>query len=213
MLSGGGTKSLVQSVGGGLHKTSAALSPEDWDKLEESAERIQKSIVGSLKTILHEVQDVLGNPSLASAGGGGVTIGGGARSEEDEAQRDRASRGGEDTVQAFRALAQQRKADYEDFIACMRQSSAFDLRAKVQRFCKALLEGKRFERQDTADMVQQAMGEFEAILLQHPLWSSRSEEAQERSLDALEHYIMMRLHKRIFAVPQAATPPPRHRRA
>lgn len=45
------------------------------DKLEESAERIQKSIVGSLKTILNEVQDALGNPSkspLGACGGGGA---------------------------------------------------------------------------------------------------------------------------------------------
>ena len=61
--------------------------------------------------------------------------------------REGASRGGQETVKAFRALAQKRKADYDDFIACMRQSSAFGLRAKVQRFCKALLEGQRYSRQ------------------------------------------------------------------
>lgn len=157
-------------------------------------------------------------------------------------------------MQAFRALARKRKAAYEEFIACMRQSSAFDLRAKVQRFCKALLEGQRYSRQETVDIVQQvsdwcmlcrslgrrpgaaldtrvhacrgrgvfyvryharaqirglrrlanargkqAMGEFEDILLQHPLWATRSQEAQESALDALEHYVMTRLHKRIFA--------------
>jgi hypothetical protein len=69
--------------------------------------------------------------------------------------REGASRGGEETVQAFRALARKRKAAYEEFIACMRQSSAFDLRAKVQRFCKALLEGQRYSRQETVDIVQQ----------------------------------------------------------
>eukprot|EP00277_Geminigera_cryophila_P046727 CAMPEP_0173064294 /NCGR_PEP_ID=MMETSP1102-20130122/4912_1 /TAXON_ID=49646 /ORGANISM="Geminigera sp., Strain Caron Lab Isolate" /LENGTH=54 /DNA_ID=CAMNT_0013931297 /DNA_START=113 /DNA_END=274 /DNA_ORIENTATION=+ len=42
-------------------KTKTALSTEEWDKIEESAERIQKSIVGSLKNILNEVQDALGN--------------------------------------------------------------------------------------------------------------------------------------------------------
>jgi len=43
------------------------------------------------------------------------------------------------------------------------------------------------------------MGEFEDMLLQHPLWATRSQEAQESALDALEHYVMTRLHKRIFA--------------
>lgn len=81
----------------------------------------------------------------------------------------------------------------------MRQSSAFDLRAKVQRFCKTLLEGQRYTRQETVDIVQHAMGDFEDILLQHPLWAARSQEEQESALDALEHYIMTRLHKRIFA--------------
>ena len=201
---GGSTRSLVQSVSG-ITKTSAALSTEEWDKLEESAERIQKSIVGSLKTILHEVQDVLGNPNQGplAKSGDGVPIGEGGNAI-DEANREGASRGGQETIKAFRALAQQRKADYEDFIACMRQSSAFDLRAKVQRFCKGMLDGQRYERQETVDMVQSAISEFENILLQHTLWATRSEDAQVRALDALEHYILMRLHKRIFAPDLAA---------
>ena len=194
--------SLVQSVGG-ITKTSTALSSEDWDKLEESAERIQKSIVGSLKNILNEVNDVLGNGSSSPLGANGSSsssiTAGGEETGVDEANREGASKGGEETARAFRNVAQQRKADYDDFILCMRQSSAFELRAKVQRFCKALLEGQRFERQDTVDIVQRAMTEFQDILLKHPLWATRTQAAQERALDALEQYIITRLHKRIFA--------------
>ena len=182
----------------GITKASA-LSAQEWDKLEESAERIQKSIVGSLKTVLHEVQDALGNSSHSSlgVGGGGISADAGAQSGENNAQK--VPPEGQDVGTMFRTLAQQRKTDYEQFISDMRQNAAFELRAKVQRFCKALLEGQRFSRQDTADKVQHSMGEFEDIMLGHPLWATRAPEAQERALDSLEHYVMTRLHKRIFA--------------
>ena len=67
----GATKSIVDSV---AHITkSTALSTEEWDKLEESAERIQKTIVGSLKTVLSEVQDALASaPDRVDGGGGGA---------------------------------------------------------------------------------------------------------------------------------------------
>jgi BMFP domain-containing protein YqiC len=52
---------------------------------------------------------------------------------------------------------------------------------------------------NTQDIVQRGMTEFQDILLAHPLWATRTQAAQERALDALEHYIMTRLHKRIFA--------------
>lgn len=85
----------------------------------------------------------------------------------DEANREGAAKGGEATVQAFRALAQQRKADYEDFIACMRQSTALELRAKVQRFCKALLEGPRYEREDTVVSVYTCT---HVLIFRRPQW-------------------------------------------
>ena len=193
----GATKSIVDSV---AHITkSTALSTEEWDKLEESAERIQKTIVGSLKTVLSEVQDALASaPDRVDGGGGG------------SAERARArvansgSEGGQlaqehDLCAEFREVAQQRKAHYEAFISDMRQNAAFEFRAKVQRFCKSLLEGQRFSRQDTVDIVQRGMAEFEDILRQHPLWAARSQEAKDQALESLEHYVVTRLHKRIFA--------------
>ena len=198
----GATKSIVDSV---AHITkSTALSTEEWDKLEESAERIQKTIVGSLKTVLSEVQDALASaPDRVDGGGGGA---GGAGSAE-RARAGVANSGSEagqlaqehDVCAEFREVAQQRKAHYEAFISDMRQNAAFEFRAKVQRFCKSLLEGQRFSRQDTVDIVQRGMAEFEDILRQHALWAARSQEAKDQALESLEHYVVTRLHKRIFA--------------
>jgi hypothetical protein len=67
----GSASSVIVSSVGGITKTSTALSTEEWSKLEESAERIQKSIAGSLKTILNEVQDAIGNTNTSPQGASG----------------------------------------------------------------------------------------------------------------------------------------------
>ena len=85
---GSASSTIVQSVGG-ITQRSTALSTEEWDKLEESAERIQKSIVGSLKTILNEVHDAIGNTNTSPHGTDGATGEGSAATEAgvDEANR------------------------------------------------------------------------------------------------------------------------------
>ena len=84
---GGASSTIVQSVGG-ITQRSSALSTEEWDKLEESAERIQKSIVGSLKTILNEVQDAIGNSNTSPHGTDSPSGEGSAAAEVvDEANR------------------------------------------------------------------------------------------------------------------------------
>ncbi|EKX52421.1 hypothetical protein GUITHDRAFT_101593 [Guillardia theta CCMP2712] len=164
-----------------------ALSREEWQALEQSSLKAVGTIVGSLKTILGEVQSAIDGNSFHQNNNSGDLYSEGKRHEETEVQ------------DSFQALAQQRKSDYEDFIACMRQANAWDLRTRLQRFVKTFNEGPRYSRDVSREVVQNFLIDMENWMLQHPIWMNRTAELQIRALDSLEQYVTTRIHKRIFA--------------
>ena len=121
---------IVPSVGG-ITKTSTALSTEEWSKLEESAERIQKSIAGSLKTILNEVQDAIGNTSANSQGtsGDGSAV---AEAGADEANRCESPRRASQTIRSrWPGCARAIRLFRHEYASLLRSADCADSHAHV----------------------------------------------------------------------------------
>ena len=99
-----------------------ASPKEEWDAFEDSAERMGKALVGSLKSILDEVHLVLDHNTTGSSRPGGQKSPVQTREEE----------GAERSVDAAARIVAKRKADYEDFIVKMRDPRAAPLRNALQ---------------------------------------------------------------------------------
>ncbi|KAJ1493353.1 hypothetical protein T484DRAFT_2784363 [Baffinella frigidus] len=173
----------------GQGAVSVTLSKEEWDAFEDSAERMGKALVGSLKSILDEVHLVLDHNTAGSARPVGQKSPV-PPSPENGAQRE---------VDAAAWIAAKRKTDYEDFIVKMRDPRAAPLRNALQAFCKQFLEGVRHDPETARDLVQEQMEHLETNMVDHVLWAHLDEDAQEAAFDSLERYLTSRLHTRIFA--------------
>ena len=107
----------------GQGTVSVTLSKEEWEAFEDSAERMGKALVGSLRSILDEVHLVLDSNSAGSVRPGHGSPAAPPSPEEGEPE------GGED---AAARLAAKRKADYSDFVNKMRDPRAAPLRNAAQ---------------------------------------------------------------------------------
>lgn len=107
----------------GQGTVSVTLSKEEWEAFEDSAERMGKALVGSLRSILDEVHLVLDSNSAGSVRPGHGSPAAPPSPEEGEPE------GGED---AAARLAAKRKADYSDFVNMMRDPRAAPLRNAAQ---------------------------------------------------------------------------------